>query len=219
MVSVTDIERIQQLSAEKGLLLNETQLARLEQYAELLESLNRTLNLVSRKEQAPLLIRHIFHSLLIGLIHPFKAGEKVLDIGTGGGLPGIPLAIAFPETPFLLIDATGKKIKACQEMIAAIGLNNAHAKKVRAEELKGVAFDTVLSRQVAPLERLCSYAEGLLRPSGSLICLKGGNLEKEVKTALDSAKKNNGFPNDVELVPIDSFDPCFEHKYVVIATR
>lgn len=219
IASVTDIERIQHLCAEEGLLLDETQLGQLEQYAGLLESLNRTLNLVSRREQSPLLIRHIFHSLLIGLVNPFKSGEKVLDIGTGGGLPGIPLAIAFPETSFLLIDATGKKIKACQEMIATIGLKNAHAKKVRAEELKGMAFHAVLSRQVAPLKRLCNYAESILLPSGSLICLKGGNLEKEVQDTLDSAKKNNSFPSDVALVPIDSFDPCFEHKYIVIATR
>lgn len=217
MESVTDIDRIQQVCAEEGLLLHEVQLGQLEQYAEHLESLNRTLNLVSRKEQAPLLIRHIFHSLLIGLIHPFKPGEKVLDIGTGGGLPGIPLAIAFPETPFLLIDATGKKIKACQEMIKSVGLKNAHAKKVRAEELKGVVFHTVLSRQVASLKRLCNYAEGLLLPSGSLICLKGGNLEKEVQEALEGAEKNSGFPAEVTLLPIDRFDESFEKKYIVIA--
>ena len=217
MESVRDIEKIQQVCNEEGLLLHETQLGQLEQYAGLLESLNKTLNLVSRKEQTPLLIRHIFHSLLIGLFHSFKPDEKVLDIGTGGGLPGIPLAIAFPETPFLLIDATGKKIKACQEMIQAIGLKNVHAKKIRAEELKGLAFDTVLSRQVAPLRRLCHYAGKLLLPGGSLICLKGGNLEKEVREALGGAKKNNGFPADVSLLPINRFDECFLNKFIVIA--
>ncbi len=219
MVPVPDIERIHDVCAEEGLMLHDLQLRQLEQYASLLESLNKTLNLVSRKEQAPLLVRHIFHSLLIGLFHPFEPDEKVLDIGTGGGLPGIPLAIAFPETSFLLIDATGKKIKACRDMIQAIGLDNVLVKKVRAEELKGVAFDTVLSRQVAPLRRLCHYTEKLLRPEGSLICLKGGNLEKEVQEALGTAKKNNGFPADVALLPIDRFDECFQKKYVVIASR
>ncbi|WP_287372159.1 16S rRNA (guanine(527)-N(7))-methyltransferase RsmG [Prosthecochloris sp.] len=219
MESVRDnnTERIRQQCAEKGLLLHDLQLRQLEEYADLLESKNKTLNLVSRKEKAPLLIRHIFHSLLIGLYHRFKPGEKVLDIGTGGGLPGIPLAIAFPETSFLLIDATGKKINACREMIQRIGLKNVHAKKERAEELKGVAFHTVLSRQVAPLRNLCRYAEKLLLPGGSLICLKGGYLEKEIEEALDRAKKNNGFPADVSLLPIDHFDACFENKYIVIA--
>ena len=220
MAPVPDIKRIQDVCAEEGLMLHDLQLRQLERYANLLESLNMTLNLVSRKETAPLLVRHVFHSLLIGLFHPFESGEKVLDIGTGGGLPGIPLAIAFPETSFLLIDATGKKIKACQDMIQTIGLDNVLAKKVRAEELKGVAFDTVLSRQVAPLRRLCKYSERLLPPeNGMLICLKGGDLEKEVQEALDGAKKNNGFPADITLLPIERFDKCFHKKYVVTACR
>ena len=220
MAPVSDIKRIQDVCAEEGLILHDLQLRQLERYANLLESLNMTLNLVSKKETAPLLVRHVFHSLLIGLFHPFESGEKVLDIGTGGGLPGIPLAIAFPETSFLLIDATGKKIKACQDMIQAIGLDNVLAKKVRAEELKGVAFDTVLSRQVAPLRRLCKYSERLLPPEkGMLICLKGGDLEKEVQEALDGAKKNNGFPADITLLPIERFDKCFHKKYVVTACR
>lgn len=219
MTKARDIDTIRKAFADKGLMLDNHQLRQLEQYARLLNSANKTLNLVSRKEKTPLLIRHIFHSLLIGLFHPFKPDEKVLDIGTGGGLPGIPLAIAFPETPFLLIDATGKKIKACQDMIKTLGLKNVLAKKVRAEELKSVEFDTVLSRQVAPLSRLCSYAEKLLLPEGMLVCLKGGDLEKEVQEALNAANKNNGFPADVTLFPIDAFDKCFHKKYVVIACR
>ena len=219
MKPVQNSEIIQQACADEGLMLNDHQLRQLEQYAGLLESANRTLNLVSRKEQAPLLIRHVFHSILVGLFHPFQPGEKVLDIGTGGGLPGIPLAIAFPDTQFLLIDATGKKIAACREMIKVLGLKNVLASKVRVEELKGVIFDTALSRQVAPLRRLCRYAERLLSPEGILICLKGGDLEKEIQEAFDGAKKNNGFPADITLLPIERFNKCFHKKYVVTACK
>ncbi len=128
---------IQKTCADEGLMLADRQLDQLVRYGELLESANRKTNLVSRKEQAPLLMRHIFHSLLIGLFHPFQPDEKVLDIGTGGGLPGIPLAIAFPDTRFLLIDATGKKISACNDMIASLELKNVIAKKNKSGRVKG----------------------------------------------------------------------------------
>ncbi len=213
-----DIEIIREKCSGEGLVLDDRQLQLLEHYALLLQRANKTLNLVSRKEQSSLLIRHVFHSLLIGLFHPFQPGEKVLDIGTGGGLPGIPLAIAFPETKFLLVDATGKKIAACQNMIKTIGLTNVLAKKIRAEELKGMVFNTILSRQVAPLPILCSYAEKLLTPEGSLICLKGGDLEEEVREAKSAANKNNGFPAEVTLLPIDRFDECFANKYIVLVS-
>ncbi len=204
---------------ENGLQLDSRQIDQLEEYSRLLESINSSINLVSRKEDASLLIRHIFHSLLIGFHYPFQEGEKVLDLGTGGGLPGIPLAIAYPKTDFLLIDATGKKINACRQMIQTLGMRNVHAQKIRAEEIKGMIFDVVLSRQVAPLRKLCRYAEKILRPEGLLICLKGGNLEKEIEDALENAKKNNGFPSDVVQHELESFDTCFAEKYIVIACR
>ncbi len=213
------LQRIRRACAERGLTLDDRQLGLLQEYARLLESANRTVNLVSRREKAPLLIRHIFHSLLIGLFHPFRKDERVIDIGTGGGLPGIPLAIAYPESRFLLIDAIGKKITACQQMIRTLDLKNAVSKKARAEELKGLLFDTVLSRQVAPLRTLCGYAEKLLAPDGVLICLKGGDLEREIQEAMDASKKNNGFPARVTTEAIGEFDDCFEEKQIVIAGR
>lgn len=104
-----DLAFISKHAVEHGLHLSGKQLQQLGDYADMLDEQNRATNLISRKENAPLLIRHIFHSLLIGFAYPFLPGQKVLDLGTGGGLPGIPLAIAYPETNFLLVDATGKK--------------------------------------------------------------------------------------------------------------
>ncbi|MCX6179983.1 MAG: 16S rRNA (guanine(527)-N(7))-methyltransferase RsmG [Chlorobiales bacterium] len=212
-----DLATLQTLCAEQALELNPSTLEQLVQYGSLLEQWNHKINLISRKEDAPVIVKHIFHSLLISLYHSFSEGETVLDLGTGGGLPGIPLSIAFPSTQFLLVDATGKKIAACQAMIKELGIKNAIAMHTRVEELKGVVFDTVLSRQVAPLDQLCAYAGRLLKPRGILICLKGGNLEKEITKAVESRKEHNGFPVKVDLYPISSISPFFSEKQIVIA--
>ncbi|MEI6756538.1 MAG: 16S rRNA (guanine(527)-N(7))-methyltransferase RsmG [Chlorobium sp.] len=212
-----DFTSLESLCAEQAITLDAQKIQQLVDYSHLLEQWNKKINLVSRKEDAPVIIKHIFHSLLIALYHPFSKGEKVLDLGTGGGLPGIPLSIAFPDSNFVLVDATGKKITACQAMIKELGISNAVALHTRVEELKGVLFDTVLSRQVAPLEQLCAYAGRLLKPGGILVCLKGGNLEKEIAKALDSSKDHQGFPSKVELHPISSISPFFSEKHIVIA--
>jgi 16S rRNA (guanine527-N7)-methyltransferase len=159
----------------------------------------------------------VFHSLLISRVHDFKSGEKVLDLGTGGGLPGIPLAILFPEISFLLVDSTGKKIAACKAMAKELGLKNVMAIHSRAEELKGLAFDTVLSRQVAPLEELCGYAAKLLKRNGVLICLKGGTLDREIGEAVLSREKHMGFPASVDQLPIGEISQLFTEKQIVIA--
>lgn len=211
------LQMLEALCREEGITLEKEQLEKLVRYSELLDSWNRKINLISRKEDAPVILKHVFHSLLISLHHAFQQGERVLDLGTGGGLPGIPLAIAFPETNFLLVDATGKKITACKGMIKELGLKNAHAVHSRVEELKGVEFDTVLSRQVAPLKELSEYAYRLLVPGGPLICLKGGDLQKEIDEALKAGREGNGFPASVELHPIEGISPYFSEKHIVIA--
>ncbi len=212
-----NISTLQTLCFEQGIEIDLLTLHRLVRYGECLEEWNHKINLISRKEDAPVIIKHIFHSLLISLYHSFNESEYVLDLGTGGGLPGIPLSILFPRTRFLLVDATGKKIAACQAMIKELDINNATALHTRVEELKDVMFDTVLSRQVAPLDKLCSYSGRLLKKGGTLICLKGGNLESEITKALDSSKYHNGFPSRIELHPIHSASPFFSEKQIVIA--
>ena len=212
-----DLSTLHILCAEQAIEVDIIKLQQLVRYGKCLEQWNRKINLISRKEDAPVIIKHIFHSLLISLYHSFREGEHVLDLGTGGGLPGIPLSILFPHTRFLLVDATGKKIAACQSMIKELGINNAVALHTRVEELKGVVFDTVLSRQVASLDKLCSYAGKLLKPGGTLICLKGGNLDNERAKALESRKDHNGFPSEIELHPIHGISPFFSGKQIVIA--
>ena len=212
-----DLSTLQMLCAEQTIEVDLLKLQQLVRYGDCLEEWNRKINLISRKEDAPVIIKHIFHSLLISRYHSFLEGEHILDLGTGGGLPGIPLSILFPRTRFLLVDATGKKITACQAMIEELGILNAVAIHTRVEELKGVVFDTVLSRQVAPLDKLCGYAGRLLKQSGTLICLKGGNLDNEIAKALDSSKDHCGFPARIEQHPIHSVSPFFSEKQIVIA--
>ncbi|NMW17810.1 MAG: 16S rRNA (guanine(527)-N(7))-methyltransferase RsmG [Chlorobiaceae bacterium] len=213
-----DLATLKSLCADQAIELDASTLRQLVRYGSLLEEWNHKTNLISRKEDAPVIVKHIFHSLLIAIYHPFSKGEQVLDLGTGGGLPGIPLSICFPDTQFLLVDATGKKIAACQAMIKELGIKNAIAMHTRIEELKGVVFDTVLSRQVAPLNQLCAYAGRLLKPGGILICLKGGNLEKEITKAVESRKDHKGFPSKVELHSISSISTFFTEKQIVIAS-
>ncbi|TNJ38261.1 16S rRNA (guanine(527)-N(7))-methyltransferase RsmG [Chlorobaculum thiosulfatiphilum] len=212
-----DPHLIEGLCRQHGIPATKKALILLERYAALLDEWNLKVNLVSRKEHAPVIIKHVFHSMLVARIHDFKPGEKVLDLGTGGGLPGIPLAILFPETSFLLVDSTGKKIAACKSMIKELGLGNAIALHTRVEELRGVIFDTVLSRQVAPLEELCAYSARLLKRGGVLICLKGGSLNEEIAQAVLSREKHLGFPASVDQLPIGEIDPMFSEKQIVIA--
>jgi 16S rRNA (guanine527-N7)-methyltransferase len=152
---------------------------------------NAKINVISRKDIESLYEKHILHSLAIAAAFEFRPGMTVIDIGTGGGFPGIPLAIFFPETRFYLVDSVGKKIKVVEAVAAATGLTNITTMHGRAEEITGKKFDVAVSRAVAPLKELWSWAQPLLRksrpqqpltPSG-LICLKGGDLAAEISTS------------------------------------
>ena len=145
---------------------------------------NAKINVISRKDIDNLYEHHVLHSLAIAQIIDFKEGSKIMDLGTGGGFPGIPLAIMFPDCHFHLVDSIGKKIKVCMEVAKALGLDNVTFRHCRAEEEKG-KFDFVVSRAVMPLMDLIKIIRKNIDtqqknalPNG-LICLKGGELERE----------------------------------------
>ena len=156
---------------------------------------NSRVNVISRKDIDSLYEKHVLHSLSIAEAFEFEKGMKIIDIGTGGGFPGIPLAIFFPETSFHLVDSIGKKIKVVEIIASAIGLSNLTVQHIRAEHIKNRQFDCVVSRAVASLKELWTWSKPLLRktvnlqpsttnhrpfPANGLICLKGGDLSREI---------------------------------------
>jgi 16S rRNA (guanine527-N7)-methyltransferase len=155
---------------------------------ELYTDWNSKINVISRKDLDGLYEKHVLHSLAIAAAFEFQPGSNIVDLGTGGGFPGIPLAIFFPEVQFLLVDSIGKKIKVVEAVAEAIGLKNVTTRHSRIEDIKDKRFDLVVSRAVAPLKDLWKWSKPLLKkpapnsttqPPG-LICLKGGDLATEI---------------------------------------
>ena len=173
---------------------------------------NSKINVISRKDIDNLYEHHVLHSLAIAEFIRFKPGTSIMDLGTGGGFPGIPLAIMFPEAEFLLVDSIGKKIRVCEEVKNALGLENVKTRWCRAEEVKE-KFHFVVSRAVMPLPDLVKIVrknisrEQLNALPGGLICLKGGELEQEAKP----------FGKAAETVSLCDFfeEPFFETKKLV----
>ncbi|PCJ97344.1 MAG: 16S rRNA (guanine(527)-N(7))-methyltransferase RsmG [Flavobacteriaceae bacterium] len=155
------------------------------QLEDLYKDWNQKINVVSRKDIDELYLRHVLHSLGIAKIHTFKSGTSVLDVGTGGGFPGIPLAILFPETHFTLVDAIGKKIKVVNEVVEGLGLTNITAIHGRVEELK-TQFDFIVSRAVAAMPTFVHWVKGKIKKESlqerrnGILYLKGGDLSKEL---------------------------------------
>lgn len=168
--------------------LEDEQLSQLEQLVPLYREWNAQINVVSRKDIDNLLERHVLHSLAIAKEIRFLPGTEVLDLGTGGGFPGIPLAIFFPETKFTLIDGIRKKITVVEEVTKALGLTNVEYKQARAEEMKGRKFDFIVTRAVAKMNQLLLWTPKLYKkeqqnaiPNG-IFALKGGDLREELNS-------------------------------------
>jgi len=198
--------------------LNAEQQDQLARLTPLYAEWNSKINVVSRQDIENLEERHILHSLAIAKMITLKPGAAILDLGTGGGFPGIPLAIVFPETHFTLIDGTGKKIHVVQEIVNALGLKNVTARQTRVEELKQpAAFDFVVTRAVTTIDKLLGWSQRLLKkkhqhayPNG-IIALKGGRLDGELKLLPGK------YEAYTEIFPIDRYfkESFFNEKYVL----
>lgn len=187
--------------------LTDEQKQQFEQLGPLYKEWNQRVNVVSRKDIDALYLHHVLHSLSVQKFMSFAEGSTILDLGTGGGFPGIPLAIMNPECNFLMIDGKAKKISVVNAVIEELGLQNARAIHKRSEELK-LKFDFVLARAVTRLERLLSMGLHLISdqhinnlPNG-IIALKGGNLKEEIKEV-----------NKYHAVDINSVNDYFNEEY------
>ena len=165
--------------------LSSTQLKQFSELGKLYREWNSRINVISRKDIDNIYIHHILHSLAIAKVISFAKNTRILDVGTGGGFPGIPLAILFPSCNFTLVDSIGKKVIVANEVAQALGLTNVKALKTRAEELEG-EFDFVVTRAVAPLPTIHNWVRKLILPGGlnqlpnGIFALKGGELKEEL---------------------------------------
>jgi len=200
----------------------------IEQYKaleELYKEWNEKINVISRKDIDSLYEKHILHSLAIAATFDFPPALNIIDIGTGGGFPGVPLAIFFPDVNFHLVDSIGKKLKIVDAIAGEIQLKNITTQHTRAEEIKNRKFDFVVSRAVAPLKDLWRWSKPLLKNSSynvenanrekmslksGLICLKGGDLAQEIS---DSGTK----PKSIEISKLFEED-FFKEKYLLYVT-
>lgn len=166
--------------------LSDVQIAKFAQLQDLYQDWNLKINVVSRKDIDELYLRHVLHSLGIAQVMEFNAGAQVMDVGTGGGFPGIPLAILFPETNFHLVDSIGKKIKVVNEVVQGLGLQNVRTTHGRVEEVKE-EYDFIVSRAVAQMETFVRWTKKKIAKkqqhslANGILYLKGGDLSEELK--------------------------------------
>jgi 16S rRNA (guanine527-N7)-methyltransferase len=192
--------------------LNDVQLQQFAALGELYRDWNTKINVISRKDIDHLYEHHVLHSLAIAKIINFRPGTRILDFGTGGGFPGVPLSILFPECQFKLIDGTGKKIRVAQEVCDAIGLKNCAPTHLRGEDEKD-KYDFIVSRAVMPLPDLVKLMRKNISKTSSnalpngVLCLKGGNLQAELQP----------YHKIVETTEISQFfkEEWFKEKFVI----
>jgi 16S rRNA (guanine527-N7)-methyltransferase len=192
--------------------LTERQQEQFEALDALYHDWNAKINVISRKDIDQLYEHHVLHSLAIAKTIRFRPGTRILDFGTGGGFPGVPLAILFPDCEFTLIDGTGKKIRVAQEVAQAVGLTNCHPEHLRGEDERG-QYHFVVSRAVMPLPDLVKIVrKNIAKPQrnalpNGILCLKGGDLQAETQP----------FRNIVETTDISTFfaEDWYKGKYVI----
>ena len=166
--------------------LSENQVFQFQVLENLYKDWNLKINVVSRKDIEELYLRHVLHSLGIAKVLQFKSGSKILDVGTGGGFPGIPLAILFPECHFTLVDSIGKKIKVVNEVVNGLGLTNVKTYHCRVEDISG-SFDFIVSRAVAAMPTFVHWVKGKIAKQqnhelkNGILYLKGGDLTEELQ--------------------------------------
>lgn len=192
--------------------LSATQKAQFEKLYPLYEEWNAKINVISRKDIEELYVHHVLHALSIAKLVNFKNVHTILDIGTGGGFPGIPLAILFPEIQFHLVDSIGKKITVVNAVAEGLGLSNVKAEQARAEQIVG-KYDIVMCRAVTQLIEFYGWIAKNLKPDSEVVCLKGGDLHAELQTfkaAFRNKKVKEYFISSL-------FDhPFFETKKLVL---
>lgn len=196
--------------------LDAAQEKKLAEFKDIFLEWNARINLISRKDTESFEVKHVLHSLAIARFIRFNPDARVLDLGTGGGFPGIPLAIYFPQTQFILVDSIDKKVKAVADMVDRLGLSNVTVQRGRVEDLK-MEVDYVVSRAVAPMDDLVRWTRNILisGQKGSLpngwVILKGGDLKEEL----------SNFGKSVEIQPIGNWwkDEFFGTKAIVYLAR
>lgn len=198
--------------------ITDEQLKQFQLLAELFSEYNLNVNMISRKDVENLEERHILHSLAIAKFISFKSQTRILDIGTGGGFPGLPLAILFPDCKFYLVDSIGKKINVVKELVAQLGLKNVEAINARAETLE-IDVDFAVSRAVAPISDLYRWSKNRLtkdkyndKPNG-FILLKGGNLTEEKNEFKEMLRKSV----KIQEIPLDTYfkEEFFDTKKII----
>ena len=198
--------------------ISDDQLKQFQLLAELFSEYNLNVNMISRKDVENLEERHILHSLAIAKFITFKSQTRILDVGTGGGFPGLPLAILFPDCKFYLVDSIGKKINVVKELVAQLGLKNVEAINARVESLT-IDIDFVVSRAVAPISDLYRWSKNRLtkdkyndKPNG-FILLKGGNLTEEKNEFKEMLRKSI----KIQEVPLDTYfrEEYFDTKKII----